>query len=241
VSIIFNVLERFALTKQCITQSLETTGLDDFEVLCCDQGSKDKRILPFLRELPNLTYLRENEKNEGNYQALNQLMLRAHGQYICVIDPDILLPQSWLDMLVATHQYLDKRDDIKPGVSGFHTTRGYDRKEFYGEVAILEKINGIFGTKFFSRRLLNDIGYFIEVSKYGFGDTNYGRRANRAGYTNYYIAGQRGRHIDTDAMKGGKYRRMKDKEMQKVGRGRREMWALYGREYIYLPAPEVKE
>jgi GT2 family glycosyltransferase len=254
VSVLFNTLERFALTRDCVDQALENTGFEDYEILACDQGSKDERLRRYLGRLPNLAYLRLNAENCGNYQMLNQLLLRAVGRYLCVIDPDILLPENWLFELVRTHQLLSK--SLRPGISGLHcveargafTTTDGGVKVFVREggeyepsaYAQFARNVAIFGTKFWSREVLDEIGYFCEdYGVYGHGDTDYGYRAWRAGFTNYYLGEKASAHAGADFHEDTEQRQMKTANM----RAHKGMALTNLRKYrsgaYYVAPPEV--
>jgi GT2 family glycosyltransferase len=235
VSILFNIIDRFELARECLLPAIRHCGYDDYEVLACNNGSRQKGIDAFFLDVPRLSYRRDNKENEGNYQMINQLMLRAKGPFYCIMDPDIQLPKNWLEKLVSTYYALLREEVIRPGIAGLHCVRDHNGPHTYGTQTVLVKKNGIFGTKFFGQYVVDKIGYFIEISKYGFGDTNYGRRANRAGMVNFYLHGMEAVHCGTE--EDTAHRAFKNEEMKKVGAGRRRLWKAYGREYIYVPPP----
>ena len=240
VSILFNIIDHFELARECLLPAIANCGYYNYEVLACNNGSRSnwRTVTSFFLDIPHLAYQRHNAANEGNYQMLNQMLLRAKGPFYCIMDPDIVLPDGWLGDLVKTYYDLIDVDGFRPGVAGIHTVMGHDGPHKVGQHTILVKRNGIFGTKFFAHYVLKKVGYFVELSKYGFGDSNYGRRCNRAGMTNFYLDGKKGLHRGADVGEDSDYRRMKDAEMRKVGVGRRALWKAYGREYIYVPPPE---
>jgi glycosyltransferase involved in cell wall biosynthesis len=212
VSIIMNVIDRYGISQKCVKQAVQQAKYSDWEFLVCDNGSTDPQIRPWIKGLPNLAYLHANSENRGNYQMLNQLLLRASGDAFCVIDPDIWLPTGWLRALVETNQKIPSS-----GISGIHCVahRG-TRREIDG-VGVRYRPNGIFGTKFWNRKVLDKIGYFCEdYGPYGFGDGDYGLRSRLAGFNNYYLADMKSTHAGDDVSTKTGYRKMKNESLKRA-------------------------
>lgn len=214
VSILLNTIDRYELTQQCVGHALDHTGYDDWELLVCDNGSQDNRTIEYIESL-HPVYFRKNGQNQGNYQMLNQLLLRANGDAFCVIDNDIMLPNQWLGQLVDYNQGIPQS-----GVSGIQCVVKNGVPMQINGIEVWGVNGAIFGTKFFSRYLLDTIGYFCEdYGFYGLGDSDFGMRAKFAGFANYYLPDMKSQHLGVDEHDAGRYRQMKDKQM-KQSRGK---------------------
>src|ERR1035437_9771180 len=97
VSICVVTMDRFELLRQCLVPSLTKAGTP-FELLWWDNGSTDHRVNNCMYLLPNLAYARESTTNIGFAPAVNQLLLRSGGEYLCVLDPDMEMPEGWLQL-----------------------------------------------------------------------------------------------------------------------------------------------
>ena len=84
-----------ALTLQEALDSLYAQTYQDFEIILCDDGSKDETYAVALenqRQHPNIVLLR-NEQNLGLNATLNKCLAAAKGEYIARMDgDDISLP-----------------------------------------------------------------------------------------------------------------------------------------------------
>jgi glycosyltransferase involved in cell wall biosynthesis len=194
---------RYDLTVQCVGPALENAEAD-FELLSVDQGSEDKRVIDYIASL-NPVYHRLNEKNEGYAHMLNQMLLRAKGDYLCVIDNDIELPKGWLRKLVEVNKKIPNS-----GISSYHCVLDKWPAKIVNECEIHpgEKVHGI---KFFSRDYLNQVGYFCEeFPPYGNEDCDLNRRSIIAGRINYYLgAGDVSFHRGEDSGEKTPYRQFK--------------------------------
>ncbi len=240
VSIILNVwggdAARLDVTKRCLEAAFADTGWGDCEVLACDNGSQDAKLQALVRALPFLAHFRINDRNLGNYQMLNQSLLRATGDYLCVIDPDILLPAKWLGKLVEANQAIPES-----GISGIYTVSDHGKAAVVNGARIeVRNPGGVFGTKFFARSLLDEIGYFCEdYGVYGRGDGDYARRAALSGRTNYYLEGLEAEHLGDDVGKKSQYRRTKDESLhsQRATRSSSSNFSNYAKGRLYTPPP----
>jgi len=240
VTIVLNVWGgdalRMDITRECLLGAFENAGYQDYEVLACDNGSHNKELHDLVRSLPNLVYFKINKENRGNYQALNQSLLRATSDSFCVIDPDIELPKNWLVELVRHNQAIENS-----GVSGIHTVAGAGKLQEHAGLKVMARMpGGIFGTKFWNRRLMNEIGYFCEdYGIYGFGDADFSKRARLAGFLNYYIEGLSAKHLGHDVGQKNEFRQIKDRELKNSKKASLTRNSIRYREGdYYIPAPE---
>ena len=90
---VFNV-EKYV--QECI-DSILAQGIENFEILCVDDGSTDGSYAVLLEMQKNIPSLRvyKNEQNRGVSYTRNRLIQAAQGRYIWFVDPDdILYPNS---------------------------------------------------------------------------------------------------------------------------------------------------
>jgi len=232
VSVLLCTIDRYDITTQCVGPSLACCG-EEYELLCVDNGSSDRRVVDYIQTLKPV-YHSLNKVNEGYAKMMNQMLLRAEGEFLCVIDNDILLPEDWLMYLVRANKAIPES-----GVSGIHCL---------GEIPLTEVRNGVsicplqhpLGIKFFSRRLLNRIGYFDEeFNPYGHEDIAYHLRAQCAGCINYYVR-LGAKHMGEVGSVSPEYDEMKRASAE---RGHALLQMRAGKAYngqVYTPAPQLK-
>jgi glycosyltransferase involved in cell wall biosynthesis len=190
VSILLLTINRFAITQMCVGKALETAGTT-FELLVADNGSDDRRTIDLIDSYSPEVFI-QNKRNRGIGKMYNTMLDLARGEYICIIDNDILLPENWL--ADAVRQYGEK-----DGILGWKCVETPQHPDF------------VFGTKFFSKARQEEIGKFVELSKYGLEDSDYNHRMITAGYTNRYIGTSE--HLGVGEHDEGEYRAMKNREL----------------------------
>lgn len=237
VSILLNTIDRYDLTVKCIGPALESAGYP-FELLICDNGSKDQRTIDYIKSLEP-AYLRLNETNEGCGQMHNQMLLRSKGHWFCLLDNDIEIKGSgWLRALVETYEKIEDS-----GVIGIHTDNLCPEKHapkhytalcpvpvgaqpddpvVTEQVTIFEAVqpkeDAVFGTRLFGRQVLDKVGFFCEeYGPYALVDNEYNSRVHWSGFRNYYIDWSSGYHHGWDVGESSEYRRMKDESMRRAG------------------------
>lgn len=243
VSILLNTIDRYDLTVKCIGPALETAGYP-FELLVCDNGSKDQRTIDYVKSL-NPAYLRLNETNEGCGQMHNQMLLRAKGKWFCLLDNDIEIKNhGWLRALVETYEAVPNS-----GVIGIHSDMLCPEKHAPVDAngvrifeAVPPKEDAVFGTRLFGRAVLEKVGFFCEeYGPYGLVDNEYNSRVHLSGFRNYYIDWPSCYHHGMDVAEQSAYRRMKDESMRQSGVRLVENMKRYREENNYfIPAPELR-
>lgn len=207
ISIILNVgpEPRLSLLKQCLPQTFARTGRQDYELLVCDNGTNCQELADFLAGFKPV-YFRRNSQNQGNYQMLNQLLLRASGDYIGYIGGDIEYPENWLNLLVCAVEAIPQT-----GMVGFHCVgRDKGTPQMINGIDIRVVAGAVFGGGLWSRSLHDTIGYFYEgYGLYGLGDSDWGLRIRQAGLLNYFVGDHKSVHRGGDIDNNNKYRQMK--------------------------------
>lgn len=103
VIVTFNGLEH---TKRCIESILSYTPVPPYELIFVDNGSTDG-TLDYLQTLPQATIIR-NDENRGFPAAANQGLGVARGEYVLLLNNDVVVTPGWLERLVD-HAERDER------------------------------------------------------------------------------------------------------------------------------------
>lgn len=174
-------LDRHDLAVRCLTPALQKAGAD-FEFLSWDNGSSDGRVRDFISSL-NPSWRHSSPTNIGYAKAVNQMLLRARGEFVCILDPDILLPNGWLKRLMEVAV-----DFPDAGVSGYHCVEQLPPTSVVNGHKV--HVGDVFGVKFFRRSLLDKVGYLCEdYGLYGLEDRDFLNRITALGFRSYYVPG----------------------------------------------------
>lgn len=98
-SIIVPVLDRLALTRQCLVELAQVSRGADYEVIIVDNGSTDGTPA-FLATLGGDVRVIRNERNLGFATACNQGAAAAAGRYLVFLNNDTIPKEGWLRALV---------------------------------------------------------------------------------------------------------------------------------------------
>lgn len=230
-------MDRYDITRKCLEQNLK--GITDYELLFCDNGSTDKRIVEYCSSL-NPAYHRKNSRNEGVSASFNQLLLRAKGEFICLLGNDILMPSGWLEEMVRYSAAVPRS-----GLVGLQCTEALPPISIYNEIIahyVDKKIDRVFGTWVFRREVLDLVGGFCEeFCPYGLEDSDYNNRVNLMGLKSCYVPNMRSEHICNDVGQSSDYRKMKDASLSKNTVIYSRRVGEYVNKGIYEPLPEMKE
>ncbi len=208
ISILLLSWDRHDMLVKTLTDNLAKCNYP-FELLICDQGSQDPRVIQFL-ESKNPVYFRKNSRNEGIGHSFNQLYLRSSGEYIALMSNDIEWPDNWGAMMV---EWLNKVPNA--GLCGFEwwpwLMPPITKKFGYDAHWLVADKNRVYGPLMFKRVVPDQVGLFPEhFGPYG-EDFHFNERINRAGFNSFYIPGIKAKHIGNDVGEQSEYRKMKDK------------------------------
>jgi GT2 family glycosyltransferase len=215
ISILMLSMDRYDLLVKTLTHNLAKIGPEKFELLICDNGSTDQRVIEYLKK-QDCKYLRLNQVNEGVGKAFNQLYLRSEGEYILTTGNDILLPDNW-----GTHMSTWLEDVPNSGLAGImwgHAGTPPCSRMFGLDAHWTkdDKCNRVFGATMFRRELVEQIGLFHEgFHEYGIEDSDLNERANVAGFNSFYIPGLHSDHIGVGESDTGEYRAKKNDSLSK--------------------------
>jgi GT2 family glycosyltransferase/Tfp pilus assembly protein PilF len=97
VSIVILGFNQMAYTKKCV-DSIRRHTRQDYELILVDNGSKDGTE-QFFRAVPGAKVIR-NETNLGVAKGWNQGMRVASGEYILILNNDVIVGPDWLENMV---------------------------------------------------------------------------------------------------------------------------------------------
>lgn len=213
ISICMLTLNRFHVTVRVLNENRKhLAGFGDVEFLIADNGSEDDRIVHWTRDFLKPAYHRVNSENEGVARSFNQLMLRAKGEYICLVGNDIRMPPRWAKTFLGWAQCVPEA-----GIIGMQCTQPTPPLTAYkgvGAYFLDGKIDKVFGNMFFSRSVLDKVGGFCEeFHPYGLEDSDFNNRVTMAGLKSFYIPNAKTYHVCEDSGTDSDYRRMKDESL----------------------------
>lgn len=242
ISLMLLTLDRFDLTKKCWELNYKNSKLPEsefeWELLVCDNGSKDKRVIEYFASIAD--YHRVNLVNEGVGRSFNQLYLRSTGDIIVLLGNDLINPENWIEIAV---------DHIKKipnsGLVGFNWGVGMPTLTKKNGVAahyLNKEFNRVFGTWVFKRRIIEEIGFFYDdFDVYGLEDSDMNERVNRAGFNSYYIPHKSSKHLGVGQHDEGEYREMKNKSMEINAKIFSERLSRYDEDGIKCELPPMRD
>lgn len=233
VSILLCTIDRFDLTRECFGGALANADYP-FEILVTDNGSQDKRVVDYIQSLTP-AYHRVYKKNKGFPFAMNQMMLRAKGDYIVLMDNDTAMPNGWLRAMVAAHKTIPETGQV----ALYSLMERHPVKALNG----LQVCPGdwVFGERLFHRSLMDRIGAIcMDYGNYGLDDADWSHRIRISGLLQYYLHGLEAVHRGWDIGERSAYRQMKDACLQVNGDVFRSNIAKYeATKELYVPFPPL--
>jgi len=121
---------------------------------------------------------------------------------------DITMPDGWLKAMVHATIY------DNAGIIGIHTVEALPEKDING----MHPTFMPFGNVLIKAEVVEKIGFFNEDhDPYGMQDSDYGYRATKAGFYNFYLPNMKAEHIGHDVGDTSEYRKMKDEGLAIAG------------------------
>jgi GT2 family glycosyltransferase len=93
---------------QCLKAVFEAKAGWEYEVLVIDNGSRDGSAELIRKEFPKVRLL-ENHGNRGFAKGVNQGMTHSRGDYLLLLNPDVVLLPGALEAMAG---YLDSHPDV---------------------------------------------------------------------------------------------------------------------------------
>jgi len=206
VSIIILTFNQLPYTIECV-ESIQRHTAERYELIFIDNGSTDGTV-PWLRGLagrePATCRLIENGRNLGFAKGCNQGLAAAQGDYLLLLNNDVVVTEGWLSGLLACFRHHPETGIVGPltnNISGIQRLPGSPplpqagldefaagiRTRFGGRRIYNRRIVGF--CMLFSRDLFNSVGYLDESFGNGnFEDDDYCLRGELEGFRNL-IAG----------------------------------------------------
>ncbi len=182
VSIVIPLYNQLEYTRGCL-ESLRRTTSVDVELILVDNASSDGTA-DYLQTVPGLMVI-ANRENRGFAGACNQGILAASGEWVVVMNNDVILGNGWLQgLLSAAAEH--KLDMVSPAIR--EGNLNYDLERYAEELTSRMKsvvrsgtVNGICFMA--NRKVFETIGVFDENFRIGqYEDKDLFLRARRAGF-----------------------------------------------------------
>lgn len=157
VSIIMLTFNQLEDTRQTVESLFKYTH-SDFELIFVDNGSVDetRSYLEQLQETTPNVRLIFNDRNLGFAKANNQGMKIANGDYILLLNNDVILTEGWLERMLACAE-----SDPSIGVVGPVTNSAVGQQVV--EFPLGHHADGV--QKFACIQLLENAGYWFEIHR----------------------------------------------------------------------------
>jgi len=194
LSIIVLSYNRLAYTKQTVQNLIDVTTVKH-EFIFSDNGSIDgtREYLESLKKKTNATKITYvfNDRNFGVAGGRNSGLKVASGDYLMLIDDDILVPQNY------DKHFIEACDKIpRLGVTGVNVEkRNYPIVSMNGVEVRAKKGNLGGGCLCLSRKVFDKVGYFSPDFVYGGEDRDLYVRLRILKLISAYIV-PKGKHID---------------------------------------------
>lgn len=228
LSVLTVTMDRYDLLHYAV-EAMDKAGVP-VRWLVWDNGSADARVAECVKaNLPE--YFRENKENIGYAKAVNQLILRTKTRYMCILDPDIEMPGGWGRELIRANKAIPDS-----GITGVHCIEKLHPAQPVNGISVC--LGDVFGAKFFSRDVVDKVGYLCEdYGLYGLEDRDYLVRVKMAGLRSYYLAGLSSTHRGDDCGQQTQYRKHKWDALKKAHPSMERNLARYNSTGVYYVAP----
>ncbi len=226
------------LITDCIKSIQEDASLKNKEIIVVDNGSTDgsqSAIKKLQKSIPNVTLI-ENKENLGFAKANNQGIKKARGEYVLLLNSDIIVKKGSLGKLLA---FAKKKKDagvvgpkllnidgsLQPSCFRFPTIGNAIREYWLGEKGLFEKyapkgkkastVDALVGAAFLmTPAVLEKVGVLDEKYFAYFEDIDYCRNAWKKGLKVYYYPGAEIIHYHGATFKKMAFKKMVKKEDQ---------------------------
>ncbi len=201
VSIVMPVFNNLELTKLCVDSIEKNTAAADYEFVVVDNCSTDG-TRGYI-ESKGFKYIR-NSENLGVAKAWNIGVKASTGEYVCIINNDILAGAGWLAALVDFYEKQPGSGIVSPGTRWGRLD--YDFEPY--AVSYMKKMNGVKAEGFadwcmlIKRDRFEKAGYFCEDYKIGTNeDTDFHNALKKAGFTSYVTGASFIHHFGSKTLK----------------------------------------
>lgn len=157
-SIIIPYYNQIKMTQMCLDSIRENTT--DYELILVDNGSTEGVI-----ELnPAEGRVIHNKKNEGFPVAINQGVEASTGDFICLLNNDVMVSPQWLDRLLF---HLQKDLDVVGPITNYISGPQMYRATYYEDYEGMKKVADDIYKRFHqtSCRLYRLVGFCMVMSR----------------------------------------------------------------------------
>jgi hypothetical protein len=160
-------------------KSLKKTDYPNYEIIVVDNASTDGSVQMVREHFPYVRIV-ESRKNVGVSEANNIGIKNAKGDYIVLLDNDVLVIRpDWLRELVGAIQSDDIIGQVSPVLMQYYNHEKIERNAPHGND--IEDIEYA-GVSIVRRDVIDAVGEFDKKMFFCFQDKDYSYRIRKAGY-----------------------------------------------------------
>lgn len=246
-SIIVLTWNQLPYTQECLA-SISAHTPEPYELIIVDNGSTDGTVAWLHQQAHQDNRIRviANEANLGFAQGCNQGIEAAQGEYILLLNNDVVVTTEWLSGLLECYQRKPNAGIVGPmtnNISGIQRVMdvGYDSVAGLDGFAasfrqrnryrMVENRRIVGFCMLFSKQLADEVGLLDETFGSGnFEDDDYCLRAELAGYRNYIVGDVFIHHYGSQTFIGNKLA---------YGQAMQHNMALYRQKWDYKQLDEA--
>jgi len=238
--IVICIWNKRELTQDCIESIYKNTRYP-YRLVLIDNAS-DEETKVYLESLKNdarfEVILIRNEKNLGNTIAVNQGLKSSGANFICNLDNDTYVTEGWLTEMISLAQADSEigivtcsgRGGNPPASDSFEDIEKKAQDIAARSGASMEMATADCFCALFTRELINEIGVWDEEYSPGyFDDTDYCRRATKAGFKitcalGAYVYHREGGSFSKNKKKEDLFNRNKEIYLKRYGQPKRVLY-----------------
>jgi len=149
---------------KCIQYLEASTKREMYQLIIVDNGSK--LGMDYMKKKADI-YIRK-DKPMGYARATNLGLAMADGDYLCILNNDLFVPDGWLETMVEVY------NEERGGILAPMTNPIHEQKTFYN--------SHWFSLILMDRNTFTKVGYLDEDLNYRYHDQDYSIRVKKAGF-----------------------------------------------------------
>lgn len=136
LSIIVTSYKNPELLKVCIDSIKKNLTLKDYEIIVAENEAEDRTGLMMKEDYPEITYL-PYKSNPGLSFLVNNAYEKTHGDYILILNGDIIIKKDAIKKLLAYIKNNPGVGLVAPKLLNFNETLQYSCFRFYNPLTVL--------------------------------------------------------------------------------------------------------
>jgi len=230
-SVIIPVFNQLSYTKICIESIKKNNSDIAYEIIVINNGSTDGTE-EYLKQA-GIVYI-NNKENLGAAKAWNQGIKQSKGDYLFIINNDIIVCKDWIKNLINIYNSEKNIGILSPATREGELNYDFDEysKKFIDKMKTIRQ-EGFFGWCIVIKKdRFEKTGLFCEEFETGIGeDTDFFIRLKKYGYKNYITGATFVHHFgsrtlnDVKRLKGDIFEQNNIKKL-------REKWHIKGEPYF---------